>query len=281
MQPGDETRLEAFLRPRVESSLFLLSNMRRAGLEDRGLPFEGTYFVASVGGRVIGVIAQFWQGNLVFQAPEYLEELLTAVRDARIRPIRGLLGLAEQVDRACDLLDLKRDGIQFDEKEGLFALELKDLRVPEELASGRIRGRRAEWRDLDTVAAWRLAYHLEALGSQPTPELEAECRADMVASLERGGTWVLEDGGELVASTSFNATLDEAVQVGGVWTPPERRRRGYGRAVVAVSLIDARNESVERAILFTGEENVGAVKAYAALGFRRIGDHRIILLRPS
>ncbi len=36
---------------------------------------------------------------------------------------------------------------------------------------------------------------------------------------------------------------------------------------------------VERAVLFTGADNVPAVKAYAALSFRRIGDYRIVLLR--
>ena len=82
-----------------------------------------------------------------------------------------------------------------------------------------------------------------------------------------------------MASTSFNAETREAVQVGGVWTPPDLRGRGYGRAVVAVSLLDARAEGVGRAVLFTGDSNVPAIRAYAALGFRRIDDYRIVLLR--
>ena len=32
LHPGDEPALEAFLQPRLESSLFLLGNMRQAGL---------------------------------------------------------------------------------------------------------------------------------------------------------------------------------------------------------------------------------------------------------
>jgi predicted GNAT family acetyltransferase len=36
---------------------------------------------------------------------------------------------------------------------------------------------------------------------------------------------------------------------------------------------------VEQAILFTGKQNVPAQRAYEALGFRPIGDYRILILR--
>ncbi|MBN1581559.1 MAG: hypothetical protein JXA89_12720 [Anaerolineae bacterium] len=84
-----------------------------------------------------------------------------------------------------------------------------------------------------------------------------------------------------MACRSFNAAILEAVQVGGVWTPPALRGRGYGRCVVAASLLDARADSVEQAILFTGEKNIPAQKAYMALGFRPIGDYRIALLQEA
>ena len=287
LRPGDEPRLETFLGPRLESSLFLLSNSRRAGLEDRGEPFQGTYYAAvrppaadgTADAEIAGVIAHYWQGNLVLQAAGHLEALLEAASKRVRRPIRGLLGPAAQVARARELLGWSDDQLQFDEQEGLYALSLAELAVPEALGAGRVRGRRIEPRDLETVAAWRLGYHLEALGSKDTPELREQCRAEMAGSLERGDSWVLEDGGEQVAMTSFNATLDEAVQVGGVWTPAEGRGRGYGRAAVAVSLLDARDQGVERAILFTGDDNLPAIRAYAALGFRRIGDYRIVFRR--
>ena len=42
LRPGDEAALEAFLLPRVESSMFLVGNLRSSGLVDRGQPNEGT-----------------------------------------------------------------------------------------------------------------------------------------------------------------------------------------------------------------------------------------------
>lgn len=286
LQPGDETRLEAFLKPRVDASLFLLSNSRRSGLVDHGRPFEGTYYAAITGGDIAsgdiaGVIAHYWQGNVVLQAPECLGELIEHLSSVATRPIQGLLGLAAQVTRAREILGWTDAELQLDEKEGLYALPLDELIMPEDPRTGCVHGRRLERRDLDLAATWRLAYSLETLGAEETPELAERCRADMESSLERGDTWVLltEEGGDPVASTSFNATIDEAVQVGGVWTPPEFRSRGYGRAVVAASLLGVRGEGVRRAILFTGDNNLPAIKAYAALGFRRIGDYRIILRR--
>lgn len=282
LRPADQPRLEDYLRPRLDSSLFLVGNSRRAGLVDRGRTFEGTYFAAFDGGRITGVVAHYWLKNLIFQSPpELVEPMLEAVTAAAVRPVEGLLGPAAQVAKASEALRLSAERIQFDEQEGLYSLKLEGMAVPEAVASGRFRGRRIERRDLDLVSAWRRAYSLEALNADDTPELAEKCRADMEAALERGDSWVLEDGGAVVASTSFGAVIDEAVQVGGVWTPPELRGRGYGRAVVAVSLLDARAESVERSILFTGDGNVAAIKAYRALGYRRIGDYRVVLLREA
>ena len=277
--PGDEARLEDFLRPYVDSSLFLLSNSRQVGFLDHGERFEGTYLAALEDGQIVGVVAQYWQGSLIFQAPLGLNELVAAHALAPRRPIRGLLGPASQVQQAKEQLGFEAAQVQLDEQEGLYSLLLRDLIVPEDLRSGRLGGRRIELRDLDLVTRFRVDYQLELLGAEDSAELRATCRTDLEVSLERGDTWVLEDAGQVVASTSFNAVIAEAVQVGGVWTPPAHRGRGYGRSVVAVSLLDARQQGVERSVLFTGEDNVGARKAYAALGFQRIGDYRIVILR--
>jgi len=82
--------------------------------------------------------------------------------------------------------------------------------------------------------------------------------------------------GELLACTGFNASLPDMVQVGGVYTPPGSRCRGYARAAVAGSLLLAREAGVSRAILFTGENN-HAQRPYRALGFEETGDYGLIL----
>jgi predicted GNAT family acetyltransferase len=44
-------------------------------------------------------------------------------------------------------------------------------------------------------------------------------------------------------------------------------------------LLDARAEGVEGSILFTGVKNIPAQRCYEALGYRHVGDYRLILLR--
>ena len=62
-----------------------------------------------------------------------------------------------------------------------------------------------------------------------------------------------------------------------MFTPPELRGRGYARAAVAGSLLDARSAGARRSTLFTNLENVAAIRAYEALGYERIGDYGLIL----
>lgn len=81
--------------------------------------------------------------------------------------------------------------------------------------------------------------------------------------------------------TAFNARLPEIVQVGGVWTPPELRGRGYARCVIAAHLRVARRSGADRAILFTDEENLPAQRAYEALGFSEIGTYGLAFLEES
>jgi predicted GNAT family acetyltransferase len=278
LQPGDEAILEAFLLPRLESSMFLIGNQRASGLVDHGQPYQGTYAAAFEGQCITAIVAHFWNGVLIFQAPSYLHELWRAAADASRREIKGLIGPADQVAAARAALDMDAAGVQMDQREKLYALDFAEMVVPDALRSGIVCGRRIEPRDLNLVTEWSVAYSIEALGEQASPQLRDDCRASVQRSMEEGHTWLLEAEGTPVASTSFNAAIREAVQVGGVWTPPPLRRRGYARCAVAASLLDAQAEGAEKAILFTGQENIAAQKAYTSLGFRHIGYYRIILI---
>jgi uncharacterized protein len=281
LEPGDEPALEAFLLPRIDSSMFLLGNMRGAGLRDEGRPLEGTYAAAFEGRAMVAVAACYWNGNLVLQAPAHLPEVVRAATSAAPRRVRGLIGPSDQVTAAWDVLGIDPGAAQWDEEEKLYTLDLQHLVLPPPLAEGRVRARRMERRDLELVTAWRVAMRVESMNEHGTPRLWENTRASVERSLDRGEIWLLEDDGRPVSTTAFNASLAEVVQVGGVWTPHELRSRGYARAVVAASLLDARSRGVARSVLFTGEGNLPAQRAYEALGFRHVGHYRLVLLRSG
>ena len=279
LQPGDEFTVEAFLLPRVESSMFLIGNMRSVGLVDRGGPYEGTYAAAFEGGQIVGVVAHYWNRVLIFQAPAHLDALWRKAVAASKRPVEGLIGPDDQVSAVMAELDIKDPIVQVDEASKLYSLDLDDLAAPDDLSAGTVLGRRIQPHDVELVTEWRVAYNIELLGETDSPQLREECRAGLERSMDEGRTWVLEYQRQLVSCSSFNTAIKEVVQVGGVYTLPQIRRRGYGRAVVAASLQDAQAEGVEKAILFTGVDNIAAQRAYEALGFRYIGDYRMVLFR--
>lgn len=280
LKSGDEAALEAFVLPRISSSMFLLGNMRMSGLVDNGRPYTGTYAAAFEGDAIVGVAAHFWNGNLILQSPlEYLNDLWRTAVFAVNRPIQGLIGPAAQVAFVLDSVEITPDFIKIDEVENLYSLALADLRVPEALANGRLQGRRACDEDVDLITQWRVEFMVEAMNEVDSADLRKYTRTGSERYIEEGRVWVLLDSDKPVAKTAFNTATKEAVQVGGVYTPPAFRSKGYARAAVAASLIDARNEGAQTAILFTGIENYPAQKAYTALGFDHIGDYRILLLK--
>ena len=281
LRSGDEPALEAFLLPRIETSMFLLGNMRAAGLEDGGEQLQGTYAAAFDGDQIVGVVAHYWNDNLILQAPVQVNALCQAALEASGRELRGLLGPAAQVQRVKETLDPAEDAIQMDETENLYSLRLADLIVPEELRSGRLTGRRIEPGDVEQVTEWLVAFSLEALHEVDSPELRELVRTGLQRKQGQGMTWILHDQDRPVSTSGFNTRTAEVVQIGGVYTPPELRSRGYGRAVVAVSLLDARAEGVQSSILFTGVENIAAQRSYEALGYQHIGDYRLLRLRGS
>lgn len=277
---ADGPTLEAFLQPRRVSSVFLLGNALEGGLTDTGARPTGTYVGIFEHAELVAVGAQFWNRNVILQAePRFVPALLDSLAGLGVRPLAGLLGPGEQVAAALAHLEITEGELQVDEPEGLYRLALADLRVPEPLASGAVRGRRGVRRDLPILARWRADYMVEALGNDPGAENDAAARASEERAIERGTVWILEDGADPVAMAGFNATLPDLVQLGGVWTPRHRRGRGYARAAVAACLRDAAAEGKTMAVLFTGDENVPAVRAYQALGFELCGTYRLTLLR--
>lgn len=276
LAPADEPALRVFLVPRATSSMFLLSNSRAAGLVDEGKPLQGTYVGAFEADELVGVAAHFWNGMVVVQAPtELVRDLATHAVARSGRAIAGFSGTADQVAVARGAFELPAP--KLDEVEALHVLVLADLQIPDALVRGDVACRRAGVTEKPLLAAWRRAYSVETLGARDGDDLAAKAAREIDQLVAASRVWVLEHAGETVAMTAFNAAIPGMAQVGGVYTPPALRGRGYARAVVAGSLVDARDrDGIERAILFTASP--AAARAYDAIGFRRIGDYALVLL---
>ena len=272
----DEPVLLRFLEGRPDTTMFLRANLRKAGIEDRGARFQGTYVGAWRDGEIVGAASHCWNGNLLLEAPAALEEVVRhAVRASR-HDLRGLIGPWDQCLTALKALDAEDRPRQTFSREALFALDLSDLRVPRPLHAGEVQVRPATRADVgDFMTDWEVAYEVEALGTEPGDELRAQAQASLEANLGNG--WILEQAGRPVSMSSFNAALPDCVQIGGVFTPPEDRNRGFAACTVAGSLLAAREQGVRRTILFTGDDNPAAQACYRGLGYEQVGDYGIVL----
>lgn len=204
-----------------------------------------------------------------------LEEVVGAAVRATGRPVSGFLGPLAQVAAARRLGPARAPLL--DSPEVLYALALDALRVPAPLAEGRLAWRPPRAEELALLAAWRHDYRVEVIGEAPGAALRARSAEEVARAQADGRHFVLTAGERPVAYAAWNAQTPRCVQIGGVWTPPALRGRGYGRAVVAGALLAARARGIGRSVLFTPETNRPARRAYEALGYERIGDYGMVL----
>jgi len=273
----DAPLLEAFLLPRRDSSMFLRSNVRRGGLGHSGQTSQEVYVGAFDHGDIVGVVGHGAGGMLLLQAPESVAELARACVGASQRSVTGVAGPLPQVAQATRALGLKAEDASYNRDEWLYGLDLADLMVPVALSSGVVACRAPLPSERDTLCAWRRAYDIEALGAADTEQTRLRSARFLDQQIADGNAWIAVEHGAPVSLSSFNAVLPDIVQLGGIYTPPELRGRGFAKVAVAASLVAARERGVQRAVLFTS--NPSAARAYEALGFLRTGGYAVALFR--
>jgi GNAT superfamily N-acetyltransferase len=286
LAPGDEPLLPPFFAAHPDTTLFLHSNLLSAGLADRGQPLQGSYAAACAeDGSVQALACHAWNGNLLLEAPTALPDVARTAVAATRRPVAGLIGRADQVHAARCVLGLESAPPSLDSREDLFRLVLDGMRVPAPLAAGEIRCRKPADAELGRLTDWRHDYRVEEIREPPGEPLREKARSEIELYQRLDRHFVLERDGQLLAYAAYNASTPDCVQLGGVYTPPRLRSRGYGRAVVAGALLRARELGVQRSVLFTPIENAPAQRAYRALGYERVGDYALLLfadpVRPA
>lgn len=269
--PDDLADLERYLAARSDTSMTMRANLRAVGLAWRGARYEGQYAIARAGddGRVVGVAGHAWNGVVMVQADAEAGALAAFVVAHSGRPVDGLLGPRAQVDAARAALGLEARPTRVAEDQILMALALIELRVPPALAAGHVTVGAAGATERDTAIAWRAAYLVETGQHDALDSATPRATETIDAVLREGRLWIARAAGAPVAMAQISADLGDAVQIGGVYTPPTVRSRGHARAATAGALLDARRRGAQRAILFTPSPD--AETAYRALGFDAIG----------
>jgi GNAT superfamily N-acetyltransferase len=256
--------------------MFMCSNLKAAGIKYKGGTFEGEYYghFSRHPEQLTGVIVHYWNGNIMMFARDekILVGLAIHLKNKAIRPIAGVLGPNNQAECVIKTLGLSHENYAVNRKEKLYEINLSDLNETQISHPFTI----VEAKDIskDLLVKWMQDYEVEALGAAKDAELPK--RAEIKANgLIKGNCWILMMNTVPVSLSAFNACLDDMVQVGPVWTPPEHRNQGFARLLLAHTLV--KNKRKSKALLFT--DNPSAIKAYESLGFKPIGDYRLALLK--
>lgn len=139
---------------------------------------------------------------------------------------------------------------------------------------------RASQADLDEVVAASAAMTREESGEDPQGRNPSLFRERVATRVERGRDFVLRIGGTLVFKCNVSALSRLGGQIEGIYTVPDARRRGLGRAGTAW-ITGWVLDRADRAVLLVNDDNDGAQQLYASLGYREVHRSRTVFVSQS
>lgn len=261
----------SFLLEHENFALFLLGNLETYGYQKTSAPYSGNFKCIRKDGKIVGVFCLTRIGNLLVQSShDCFEKIVQACREEQV-PIRGLLGEWNFCEKLWSYLKEKgviRKGKTVS-KQILYALGLEGT------IEGNRQVRLLELKDYDQ---WK-QMQLDFLKEQGLPQLMSGelLHGQFLEKMEKKISWGYFLGEELVAMAELNAKAKDLGQVGGVYTKPVHRKKGYAQAVMQQLMYDSRqHHHIRKLIIFTGETNEGARKLYEALGVRPQGSYALL-----
>ncbi|WP_336509464.1 GNAT family N-acetyltransferase [Ruegeria lacuscaerulensis] len=268
-QEADVPKIDDFLSRHIQTSMFPLANLRDFGLRGAD-PRAVNIWLLGDGPRAVFAITN--EGMVLPQCPGCSdEEIEDAIRLIRGRALFGLAAEASQARRIMRLAGWEERPATLNSDEPGFSLDLSQLVMPDTTGAELIP--LGEF-DRTIAEGWRQTYLIEAMDFDRT-RAQKQATKDIAAYAERDSHRALLIDGQPAGMTGFNARLSEVVQVGGVYTPPQLRGRGYARMALALHLREARKNGASRAVLFAASE--AAARTYIAIGFRPAGLYSLIL----
>lgn len=146
--------------------------------------------------------------------------------------------------------------------ERLYLLE--ELAVPD--VPGR--GRAAVPGDFPLLVSWYHAFGLEVDRGDSGDVVERVARRLAAREL-----FIWEDDGAPVSLAALSSPCGGVCRIGPVYTPPSRRRRGYGAAVTAYASQYGVDHHHARTVLFTDLNNPTSNAIYQSIGYRPVTDY--------
>lgn len=264
---ADREALVDFMFAHAPILMFPLTNLTIYGMRG-GHPRAITAWVAKDGDKITDVLTISDEGLVFPCCPSGDWDAVAQV--VKGRHVKGFIGDGQQVAALRHAVGLSRKA-ELDAIEPAFILDIANIQMPDTTGFTLHPLTAAP---LDLLIEWRTDYQIATLDA-PADEAKDRATREINAYVEKDSHRVLFQNGVPVSMTGFNAELPEIVQIGGVYTPPDLRSRGFARIALAMHLSEVSVDGVTQAVLSAA--NTAAARAYVALGFERTGSFAIAI----
>jgi ribosomal protein S18 acetylase RimI-like enzyme len=146
---------------------------------------------------------------------------------------------------------------------------LGEFREPVGVPGGARRAAMTDPADLDLLADWFCEFRKETGISRTPPVPDPDLLRENAKRGEVVMLWCVD--GQPVAAAGHSAVRSGHCKIAPVFTPPGRRRRGYGAAVTAAAVRSAQRLGAGEITLFTDANYLASNACYRGLGFEEIG----------
>jgi RimJ/RimL family protein N-acetyltransferase len=259
---GVRQRIFDFLAPYEPHCLFITGNLKR------DFP-DSHIYAAGRDGRWLGLTAYYGMAHSLvpFALEPRTVRVLARHVGERHPEFKYLVGISSVAGPAFDELSSMGYSLLADPKCVFMQMDHPPPRQPwEELV------RPMQPADRESVA--RLHRYLRQT-PQDLPVTEEELQAVSM----NPSCYVLETGGETVATALTNGMGISSFQILGVATNTQHRNQGYARAVCAALMRDMWAAGARCCVLFTEIDNLAAQACYRRLGFRVSGEYWMCKLK--
>lgn len=232
------------------------------GIAGTSTPPADAYCAAVVEGDVIVAAAVRTLAKMALSREDAGGAVALIARDTLHDPgLHGLLGPAESLRAFASA-----DGRRWHDGHGSTIYDCRSVvEPPLGIGIRRVAGRA----DRALVARWVDAFFDEAF-PDGTAHTDGQAAADRYIANGTMHLWTVDDA-PMACAAALGPTPN-AIRIGGVYTPPEHRCRGYASALVADLTRDQLDRGRAFVYLYADRTNPTSNSIYQKIGYRRVAD---------
>jgi uncharacterized protein len=232
--------------------------------EQPSLYLEHRLWIVERAGEVVGAALRTPPRGLVLARPAS-DDALAALVDAIDDDLPGVVGGRPEVDVFAGLWGAKA-GVapRVKVEQGIYGLSTV-LTVPEPEGAPRLAAR-SDW---PLLIEWWKAFTVEAVHDDDPSMDEIGQAVDYRLGNPYAGILLWEDD-DVVSLAGYGGRTPNGVRIGPVYTPPERRGRGYGTALVAALSRGQLAAGNRFCVLYTDLANPTSNAIYRRIGYEQV-----------